>query len=105
MALSRSWIKRLENSASGDLEWFRLHDGTRFFYHRNEVGTQLFLHGCASIRDRYVEDEDHELPEILRMIVEEARDPREVLERFRSGNVERMFLDPLRLLDADENPA
>jgi hypothetical protein len=105
MALSRSWIKRLENEASSNLAWFRLHDGTRFFYDRDEVGQQLFLHGCASIRDRYTAGEDHELPEILRMIVDEAANPREVLERFRSGNPEGMFFDPMDLLDADQNPA
>jgi hypothetical protein len=98
MALSRYWMKRLENSAKGDLEWFRLKSGQRFFYDPGEVGKELFLHGCNRIRDPYT-GEDHGLPEILRTIVEDAADPREVLGRFVSGDPAGMFFDPLALLE------
>ena len=44
----RQWIKRLERSATGELESFELRDGSRHYY--DSAGGELFLHAMRCLR-------------------------------------------------------
>jgi hypothetical protein len=44
----RQWIKRLEHSASGELESFELRDGSRHYY--DAAGGECFLHAMRCVR-------------------------------------------------------
>jgi len=73
----RSWVKRVERAARGNLASFELLDGSRFFY--NPTSWTLFLHWyeCA------VQDTAHDWPpppEVIQKLTE-ARDPEAALEQ------------------------
>jgi hypothetical protein len=92
MGISRARLRAIEHR-SDDVESFLLKNGRRFYYNRQEASIALFMYGVTTI------DEDAEAPEFIRIVLEEAKDPRAVLETFRSGNPSKMFFDPLDLLE------
>ena len=92
--LSRGWIKGFEQRA-GDLDSFRLKDGSLYFYNFDEAGAELFVY-C--VRALALEEEDIPEPAILKKI-RQAKDPHKALDRFRPSNPESAFLDIGMLLD------
>jgi hypothetical protein len=94
----RSWIRRLERAASEDLESFELLDGSTYYYDRLETYEELFLHAC----DVQLGDADKwpEPPEVYQKMCE-AKDPAEVLERFKPEDPERAFVDVTQIYDTD----
>jgi hypothetical protein len=103
MAL-RSWIRRLENSATLGVDSFLLEDGTRYVYDFDEAGSALFVY-MVNCMCAEAEDEPPEEPAILSAI-KRARPPHAVLDRFRPSNPQRQFVDIALLLDeTDEDPA
>jgi len=77
----KSWLRRIEHAARGNLATFELLDGTRFYY--NPQSPELFLHGIACLRAGNP-DKWPEPPESVRKVTE-AKDPRAALESIRGG--------------------
>jgi len=94
----RSWIRRLERAASEDLESFELLDGSTYYYDRMETYKELFLHAY----DVQLGDANKwpEPPEVYRKMCE-AKEPAEVLERFKPEDPERAFVNLAELYDTD----
>jgi hypothetical protein len=91
MAL-RQGIRRAEKAAQGQVESFRTRDGRRYVYDPEEVGKQLFVYACASIRDPHTDEPPPEEPEFLEA-VRNAVDPDEVISRFAPGNPSKAFVN------------
>jgi hypothetical protein len=72
----RSWIKRLERSARGNLASFELLDGTRFYFY--PLSGDLFLHWVACLQAGSAHNWP-EPPEVIRKVCE-AKDVRRALE-------------------------
>jgi hypothetical protein len=87
----RSWIKRLEREARGEVESFELRDGSRYWYDPLEVAKGLFLHSIDCGRADTLEDWP-ESPEVYLKICE-AKDPAGVLERFVPSDKEAWFIE------------
>jgi hypothetical protein len=92
--LRRGWLKSFERRA-GELDSFRLKDGSLYFYNFDEAGAELFTY-C--VRAFALEEEDIPEPAILQKI-RQAKDPHRALERFRPSNPERAFVDIAALLN------
>jgi hypothetical protein len=94
----RDKMKRLERTASEDLESFELLDGSTYFCNRLETHEELFMYAY----DVQLGDADKwaEPPEVYRKMCE-ARDPTAVLERFKPENPTRAFVDPTSLFEVD----
>jgi hypothetical protein len=90
----RSWIKRLEREARGNLETFELLDGSRYYYDPWETNKRLFLHAY----DMYL-GITSPAPEIFHKICE-AKDPEAVLATIAAENPGE-FVDPAALYDFD----
>jgi len=88
----RQAIRRAEKAAEGQVESFRTRDGRRYVYDPEEVGKQLFVYACATIRDPYTDEPPPEEPEFLEA-VRNAVDPDEVIGRFASGNPSKAFVN------------
>jgi hypothetical protein len=80
MAL-RSWLKRIEYAARGNLASFELLDGSRYYH--NPQSSELFLHGteCLTVGNP---DKWPEPPEAVRKVTE-AKDPRAAPESIIGG--------------------
>ncbi len=91
-------VRCLERRAWEDLDSFELLDGSTFYYDRLETYKELFLHAY----DVQLGDADKwpEPPEVYRRMCE-AKDPAEVLERFRPEDRERAFVNLAELYDTD----
>ena len=96
MGISRNSIRALRRQAHGDLDSFLLKDGTRFYYDGSEAALALFMFAAD-------DSQDPQVPEFVRVVLEEAQDPRSVLETFRTGDPSKMFIDPLDLLELAED--
>jgi hypothetical protein len=94
MGVSRSRLRTLEQAAARDLDSFMLKNGKRYYFDRVEASLAIFMYGVSGAFER-----EPVLPAFLRIILHEAQDPRAVLETFRSGNPQKMFVDPLDLLE------
>ena len=94
----RSWLKRLERAASEDLESFELLDGSTYYYDGLETHKELFLHAY----DVQLGEAEKwpEPPEVYRKMCE-AKEPAEVLERFKPEDPERAFVNLAELYDTD----
>jgi hypothetical protein len=106
MGVNRSRLRTLQNKAAGDVESFRLKSGQRYFYDRQEAALSIFMYGMDQQGLR-AGAEPERLPEFLRVVLYEAENPRAVLETFRTGAPEKMFVDPLDFLtlrESDEEP-
>jgi hypothetical protein len=91
-------MKRLERDASEGLESFKLLDGSIYYYDRLETSRELFVHACdlqLGMGDKWPEP-----PEVYRTMCE-AKDPAEVLERFRPENPQVAFVNMAELYDTD----
>jgi hypothetical protein len=51
--------------------------------------------------EKTLREEEPRVPEFISVVLEEAANPRAVLEMFRTGDPSKMFCDPLDLLGAD----
>jgi hypothetical protein len=80
MPINRSWIRRLEAAARGNLDSFELLDGSRYYFDRLETFKELFLCGYDLQLGRG--EKWAEPPEVYRKLCE-ARDPAAVLERLK----------------------
>lgn len=87
----RGWLGRLEKDASKDMESFELKDGSRYTYDRMEAMRQLYLFAYDSELGLGPEP-----PEVWTKLLQ-ARDPEQVLSRFRASNPQSAFvhLDPI----------
>jgi hypothetical protein len=94
----RGAIERLERRAREDLESFELLDGSTYYYDRLETHKELFLHAY----DVQLGDADKwsEPPEVYRRMCE-AKNPAEVLERFKPEAPVRAFVNLAELYDTD----
>ena len=91
----RSWLRRVERAAHGEVESFELRDGSRYWFDPLEVAKELFLHSLDCGRVGSLE-EWPELPEVyLKMC--EAKDPKAVLERFVPSDKEAWFIELLSM--------
>ena len=94
----RSWIRRLERDARGHLESFELLDGSTYYYDRLETYKELFLHAYdVLLGDAHKWPEP---PEVYRKMCE-AKEPAEVLKRFKPEDPERAFVNLAELYDTD----
>ena len=76
----RSWVKRVEHAARGDLASFELLDGSFYYYDPTSWELFMYWHDCA------VQDTAHdwpEAPEVIRKLCE-AKDPEGALEQVMS---------------------
>jgi hypothetical protein len=94
----KGWLKRIERDAKKDYDSFKLRDGTTYYYDRTESYKALFLYAY----DVELGDADKwpEPPEVYRKMCE-AKDPAEVLERFRPENPQVAFVNLAELYDTD----
>lgn len=81
----RDKLKRLESVVRGNLEYFELLGGSRFYYDAGEVYKEVFLHGIACLTADSVAERP-EPPEVYHRLTE-AKDPAAVLERLTSAEV------------------
>jgi hypothetical protein len=77
----RTWIKRLERDARGEMGSFELLDGSRYYF--DPLSGVLFLHWCACIRAGNP-PEWPEPPEVVRKLCE-AKDVRRALDEVEGG--------------------
>ena len=96
MAL-RSWVKRLEHDARGDVDSFELLDGTIFRYDRRQTNKELYLHAFDL---QLGVSEWSEPPEIYLKICQ-AKDPQAALKQLRPEDPQRAFVNPAALYDID----
>lgn len=75
-----SKLRRLERVMRGQLVYFELVDGSRFFYEPEAAFWELFLHGSNSLSADCRSERRPEPPEILEAVVK-ARDRRSAVER------------------------
>jgi hypothetical protein len=90
----RHGLRRAEKAAQGQVESFRTRDGRRYIYDPQEVGIELFLFACETLRAPYTVDPPPEEPQILEAI-RNAENPHEVISRFcpANGSFDRAFVN------------
>jgi hypothetical protein len=75
----RSFVKKLERTARGQLASFELADGTTYYYNEMEAKKRVFVHALDCTLN--LGDAGEDPPEILRMIAR-AKDRRAALKSF-----------------------
>lgn len=75
----RSWIKRMEKAAKGNLESFELLDGSRYYF--DPMSFSLFLHMCDCLHAGSAHNWP-EPPEVVRKLTE-AKDVERAIEQLR----------------------
>jgi hypothetical protein len=75
----RSWLKRLEHAARGDLESFELLDGSRYYF--DPTSPDLFMHWIECGRAGNARNWP-EPPEVVRKLTE-AKDVAQAIEKVR----------------------
>jgi hypothetical protein len=75
----RSWIKRIEKAAKGNLESFELLDGSRYYF--DPLSWELFLHWCDCLRAGSAHNWP-EPPAVVRKLTE-AKDVERAIEKVR----------------------
>ena len=98
MGVNRSRVRALQNKANGQVESLPLRDGSRYYFDRQQAALAIFMYAF----EKTLREEEPRVPEFIRVVLEEAANPRAVLETFRSGDPSKMFCDPVDLLGADE---
>ena len=84
----RSWIKRLERDARGNLASFELLDGSRYYF--DPASAALFLHWCDCIRAGNPPDWPQP-PEIVRKLCE-AKDVSRAFDEVEGGGTWSTFV-------------
>jgi len=95
MGKLRGWLKRVERTASEDMESFELTDGTYYRYDRVDALRELYLFGHDTELGR-----DPDPPEIWKKL-RQARDPHSVLSRFRATEPTKAFIDFEKLYELE----
>jgi hypothetical protein len=90
----RSWVKRLEHQARGELESFELLDGSRYYYNPTATNKELFLHAYDSYMGI-----TSPTPEIFHKICA-AKNPEAALAKIARERPTE-FVDPAALYDCD----
>jgi hypothetical protein len=72
----RSWMKRMERAAKGNMASFELLDGSRYYF--DPLSWDLFMHWCECIRAGSAHNWP-QAPEVLRKVCE-AKDVERALE-------------------------
>jgi hypothetical protein len=98
MGVNRSRVRALQNKANGQVESLPLRDGSLYYFDRQQAALAIFMYAF----EKTLREEEPRVPEFIRVVLEEAANPRAVLQTFRSGDPSKMFCDPLDLLGADE---
>jgi hypothetical protein len=98
MGVNRSRVRALQNKANGQVESFPLRDGSRYYFDRQQAALAIFMYAFY----KTLREEEPRVPEFIRVVLEEAANPRAVLEMFRTGDPSKMFCDPVDLLGADD---
>jgi hypothetical protein len=98
MGVNRSRVRALQNKANGQVESLPLTDGSRYYFDRQQAALAIFMYAF----DKTLRKEEPRVPEFIRVLLEEAANPRAVLQTFRTGDPSKMFCDPVDLLGADE---
>jgi hypothetical protein len=76
MGRIRSWVKRVEHAARGNLASFELLDGSRYYF--NPASWELFMHWHACLGESSAHNWP-EAPEVIRKVCE-AKDPQGALD-------------------------
>jgi len=71
-----------------------LRDGSRYYFDRQQAALAIFMYAF----EKTLREEEPRVPEFIRVVLEEAANPRAVLETFRTGDPSKMFCDPVDLL-------
>jgi hypothetical protein len=90
----RSWIKRLERDARGNLASFELLDGSRYYF--DPTSAVLFLHWCQCIRAGSAHNWP-EPPEVMRKMCE-AKDVSRALEEVSGGGTWELLVYDAEIL-------
>jgi hypothetical protein len=98
MGVNRSRVRALQNKANGQVESFPLRDGSRYYFDRQQAALAIFMYAF----EKTLREEEPRVPEFIRVVLEEAANPRAVLQTFRTGDPSKMFCDPVDLLGADD---
>lgn len=98
MGDNRSRVRALQNKANGQVESFPLRDGSRYYFDGQQAALAIFMYAF----EKTLREEEPRVPEFIRVVLEEAANPRAVLEMFRTGDPSKMFCDAVDLLGADE---
>jgi hypothetical protein len=80
----RSWVKRLEREARGNLSSFVLEDGSRHYF--NPESGECFLHGCECVRAGSKGEPFPEPPETIKALTR-ARNRAAALEAACGGGL------------------
>ena len=100
MGVNRSRVRALHKKANGQVESLPLRDGSRYYYFdRQQAALAIFMYAF----EKTLREEEPRVPEFIRVVLQEAANPRAVLETFRTGDPSKMFCDPVDLLGADES--
>lgn len=78
----RDKLRRLENSARGELDWIELEDGSRCYY--GPVSARVFLHSLECLRAQSAGATTFPEPPVVRATAR-AKDRRAVFDRVYSG--------------------
>ena|SRR5215213_9565195 len=97
MGVSRGRLRVLQARAAGNLASFRLKSGKPYSFNYQEAALAMFMY-VVDQEGLRAGSEPERMPEFIRVVLEEAENPRAVLETFRTGNPDKMFFDPLDLL-------
>jgi hypothetical protein len=98
MGVNRSRVRALQNKANGQVESLPWRDGSRYYFDRQQAALAIFMYAF----EKTLREEEPRVPEFIRVVLEEAANPRAVLQTFRTGDPSKMFCDPVDLLGADE---
>jgi hypothetical protein len=100
MGVNRSRVRAPQKKANGQVESFALTDGSRYYYFDGQqAALAIFMY---AFEKTLREEEEPRVLEFIRVVFEEAANPRAVLQTFRTGDPSKMFCDPVDLLGADD---
>jgi len=95
----RSWVKRLEHDARGDLESFVLVDGSRYYF--DPISGDCFLHAMECLRAQNDGEPFPEPPETLKALTK-ARDRAAALDQVAGGTFDVFPYDKQALVERGE---
>ena len=87
MGVNRSRVRALHKKANGQVESFALRDRSRYYFDRQQAALAIFMYAF----EKTLCKEEPRVPEFIRVVLEEAANPRAVLQTFRSGDPSKMF--------------
>jgi hypothetical protein len=96
MGRLRALVAKLKRDVKGELDSFPLEGGGHHYYDHLEASKQMFLHAV------YLQEgsQESEPPQILRKLTQ-AKDPGEVLDRYKPENPHRAFVDLSQLYNRE----